>query len=383
MSEPPIEPRMLQSPPGPHVQIGGRRYLYFGGTSYLGLHGRSEVIAAGCTALQQLGVHTATTRAAFGNAEPVVDLEREAAAFFGAEAAVTLPSGYLTAIALLKTVAADYDVLLVDRASHYAVNDAAKVAGLPVRSFATCDVHALTEALANLDSRARPLVLTDGLFPMGRIAPLDRYTEPLDRFARAGMLIDDAHGVGILGEHGRGTAEHRGFATADINRAAGGEGVAIYVGGTLSKALGGYGGVIAGEAAFIDRIRRDSGVFVGASGLPNPVAAAGGQALRIVRDEGRQLRQHLRRTVRQLREGLSDLALAVDRDSPSPIIAVELGDARRMQAVHEALRDRGLLVPYIAKYSGAGQAGALRIAACAGHTPQMVEQLLTELRSVL
>lgn len=373
---------LMQSPPDAEVRIDGRDYLYFGGTSYLALHARPEPAEAACRTIRTLGLHTATSRTGLGNSQPLVDLEREAAAFFATEAAICLPSGYLTAAALLQTLSGDFDTLLIDRASHYAVMDAARLVDLPAHAFATCDPTELERILHTLPADARPLLLTDGLFPLGRVAPLDRYRALLERFAGAAVLIDDAHGFGILGPNGRGLAEHLAPDLA-INRAEPpADPPAVYVGGTLSKALGGYGGIIAGEEAFIDRLRRGSHLFAGASALPGPVAAASSTALRIARTEP-QLRHNLHANVRHFRAALARSGLPVDTASPSPIIALELGSAAHMQQVHQSLRDRGILVPYLPTYTGIGPAGALRVAVFASHTTQMLDRLVDDLGRVV
>lgn len=373
---------VMQTPPDARVRIDGKTYVYFGGTSYLGLHARPEPAEAACEAIRRLGVHTATTRTGFGNSGPLLELEREAAAFFEAEAAVTLPSGYLTMLALLKTLAGDYDVLIVDEASHFAVRDAARAAGLPERVFGSCDAEDLARSLRELPADARPLVLSDGLFPMGRIAPLRDYLHLLEPFARAGLVVDDAHGFGTLGDRGRGTAEHHGLADR-VNRDEGlVGGTALYVGGTLSKALGGYGGVIAGEATFVEQLRRSSEVFAGASALPTAEAAASLAALRILSAEPGLL-QRLRGNVQRVRAALAAIGLPVDTASPSPIAAITLDSAQQMRRVHERLRSRGVIVPYIARYSGLGTAGALRIAVGATHTAEMIATLADELHAAI
>jgi 7-keto-8-aminopelargonate synthetase-like enzyme len=187
------------------------------------------------------------------------------------------------------------------------------------------------------------------------------------------LLIDDAHGFGTLGENGRGTLEF--FEKSEKQG-----GVETYVSGTLSKALGGFGGILSGSSAFVDRAKKASHYFDGASAPPSPVAGASAKALEIVLREP-QLRKHLQANVAHLRRGLKDIGLAVE-DSPSPVIGMAIGDAENMRRIHHELKSVGILLPY-STYSGAGKEGTLRIAVFATHTIEMLDRLLDELRKVM
>ncbi len=158
-------------------------------------------------------------------------------------------------------------------------------------------------------------------------------------------------------------------------------GVGLFVVGTLSKALGGFGGILTGSDEFIRQARSSSHYFDGASAPPSPVAGATAKALEIVIREP-QLRARLRENVLYLRQGLRGLGLPA-MDSPSPVIGLEVGDARNMQRLHRELKEQGILVPYFAAYSGTGKEGLLRIAVCATHTVAMLQRLLGELARIV
>ena len=194
-------------------------------------------------------------------------------------------------------------------------------------------------------------------------------------------MVDDAHGFGTLGDQGRGTLEHFGLWDARVNSAAGLADGGLFVSGTLSKALGGFGGVLTGSIEFIGRARSSSHYFDGASAPPAPVAGATAKALEIVIREP-QLRLQLRENVRTLRRRLREIGLAV-ADSPSPIVGLVVGDAQNMRRIHEALKQRGILVPYFAAYAGTGKEGLLRVAVCAAHTRDMLQRLASELASIV
>ncbi len=204
---------LLQSPPGAVVQIDGREYLYFVGTSYLGLQGHPEVIRAACEATQRYGIHSATTRAGFGNIPPTLDAERRAAEFFGVEAAFYFASGYAGNNILLSAMADDVDVIFVDQLSHYCVWEAAQQSLRPVYHFRHRDSGDLATSLQKkLRPGQRPLVISDGVFSVrGTIAPVAEYCKVLGGYDGAALLLDDAHAIGVLGTDGRGTYEHAGL----------------------------------------------------------------------------------------------------------------------------------------------------------------------------
>lgn len=369
----------MQSPPGPETVIDGRRYLYFGGTSYLGLAGNGEVIEAACEAVRRYGLHTATSRAGFGTNPPTLEVERRAAEFFGQESAFYFVSGYVGNHILIEALAGRFDAVFIDEAAHYSLQEAARLSGLQVTRFQHADSDDLRRLLRQqLRSGECPLVLTDGIFAAsGHIAPLDRYVEILNQYQRASLLVDDAHGFGTLGDHGRGTLEHFGLWGPGVNSTASPRRAGLFASGTLSKALGGFGGILAGSDEFIRQARSSSHYFDGASAPPSPVAGATAKALEIVIREP-QLRARLRDNVLYLRQGLRRLGLAVI-DSPSPVIELVVGDARNMERLHGELKERGILVPYFATYSGTGKEGLLRIAVCAAHGVAMLDRLLGEL----
>lgn len=366
----PVPPRLFDSPPGPEVRIEGRTYVHFGGTGYLGLQGRPELAEAADRAMRRYGLHPATSRLGFGETPPLREAEAEAARFFGTEAAWLLPSGWVGAAVLLEPHLRPTDRFFLDADAHFALRDAARRGGRPPVVFAHRDPTDLRARLrAELRPGERPVVLTDGVFPIsGRLAPLPAYTDVLREAGDGLLLVDDAHGFGVLGAHGRGSADHHGLAA----------GPALLVTGTASKALGGYGGLIPGTAADIARLRSASDWFAGSTPLPTPVAAATAAAIRIAREEP-QLRARLAGNVRAVRTGLRGLGLPVE-DLPTPIIPLALPDGAALARLHERLRADGVLVPYLPRYAGLGPHGALRIAVFATHEPSHLERLFAALR---
>jgi 7-keto-8-aminopelargonate synthetase-like enzyme len=373
----------LESPPGAVVRIDGREYLYFVGTGYLGLQGNSEVIRAACQATARYGLHSATSRAGFGNTPPTLAVERRAAEFFGCEAAFYFSAGYASAGVLLRAVENRFGALFLDEYSHCSVADAARQSGRPTFSFRHRDAGDLADCLRRrLPPGGRPLVMTDGVFSVrGTIAPLVEYRKMLVEYAGSGVLVDDAHGVGVLGCCGRGTLEHFGLlkdvnSCDDVNA-----GVAFLLCAALSKALGGFGGIIPGSRRFIEQTRSASHWYDGATAPPSPVAAASARALELIEADP-EMRVRLWANVAQLKTGLRALGFDVD-DTPVPIIYLVVGDAENMQRIEGELMQRGIAVAYKSSYSGVDSSGGLRIAVFATHTPEQIERLISNLQSVL
>lgn len=361
---------VMQSPPGAEVILDGRRCLYFGGTGYFGLHGHPAVIRAGVRAFKKYGTHNATSRAGFGNNPVLLEVEASLREFFQEEDAVYFGSGYLGSLVLTQALSPEADVLFVDESAHFCINDAIRSPGKPVFRFRHRDPDDLAKKLRRrLSGRQRPVVLTDGVFPIyGRIAPVPEYAEVLSPYGGL-IAIDDAHGAGVLGANGRGTYEHFEM-----------KGPGLYYCGTLSKAFGGHGGFVAGKKGFIGRIRVSVGAYIGSTPTPTPVAAATAKGIEILLRHPEH-RERLRRNAAALKKGLKSLGIAVE-DSPVPIAAWCMRTEKEMLRVQERLMRRGIAVPRL-KYVGAPASGVLRVTVFSTHTLGQIKRLLEELAKAL
>jgi 8-amino-7-oxononanoate synthase len=224
------------------------------------------------------------------------------------------------------------------------------------------------------------LVMADAVGPSsGLLAPVLEYRRVLEGCERAVLLLDDAHGFGVLGEQGRGLFEELGlWPMVNGNNEAG---RSIAVCGTLSKALGGFGGIIPGTREFVARAREASHYFDGASAPASAEAGATAKALEIVQREP-ELRRQLRGNILRLRAALRGLGLTVP-DGAAANFGVSIGNAANMQRIHEALKTRGILLPYVGAYSGIPPEGVLRFAVFANHTAAQLDRLAAELRTLL
>jgi len=397
---------VMQSPPGAETVIDGRRYLYFSGTGYLGLQGHPEVIRAACQATEQYGIGSATSRAGYGDTPPILEAERQAARLFGTQTAFYFMSGYVGNDILARSIEGEVDAVFVDECSHYCVHEAAERLAKPLHLFRHADPGDLAEKLrSHAPPGARPLVMSDGVFAaLGTIAPVAEYCDILRAYPGSSLAIDDAHGLGVLGPNGRGTLEHAGLFERGVNeeesqenpgqspvltedqrgkrgQAPFSDSPRLFLCGTLSKALGGYGGIIPGARGTIERMKSASHYFAGASPVPVPVAAASARALQLAVDQP-ELRTRLGENVRAVRSGLREMGIEV-ADTPAPIISLALGTAENMERIHRELDARGILIPYQRTYSGLGPEGALRLAVFATHTAEMIARLLDELRRLV
>jgi 8-amino-7-oxononanoate synthase len=247
-----------------------------------------------------------------------------------------------------------------------------------VITFRHCDPDDLAAKLAaHLPPGRRPLVMSDGVFPsLGHIAPIPGYADALARYPGGLICLDDAHAGGALGPSGRGTFDYFGL---DSARASGP--TCLYFSGTLSKALGGQGGIISGSREWIDKLKASSHYFNGASQPAVPVAAASAKALEIVSNHP-ELRQQLWDNVRRAKAGLARMGLTVD-DTPVPIIPLTIGSGNNMDRIQQSLMRQGIAIAYVRAYAGISAEGLLRIAIFATHTPEMIDRLLAELGECL
>ncbi len=361
----------MDSGPAPETVINGKRCLYFGGTGYFGFQTRPELIQTAQKGLSDFGMGSATSRDIYGTSPLYLEVERKAREFFGTEDAIYLASGYLVNIAGFRSLAQlrRFDAMFVDAEAHWSITDFMHALQKPVYIFAHGDAEDLGRKLkAKLKVGQKPLVACDGIFPtFGKIAPVPAYFQHVEAFDGC-LWLDDCHAVGVLGKRGRGTYEYYGLQSDRL-----------YSGGTLSKAVGAYGGIITGKEEFVLPIRAGH-IVNGASAAVSAAAAAAVKGMDIMMTRP-ELRQQLWRNARQLKKGLKAMGFDQD-DTPVPVAAWVLKTGEEMDRVHAELLKRGIAIQRT-QYVGAGPHGALRAVVFANHKPEQIDRMLHELKSLV
>ena len=361
--------RVVAGPQGAHLTVDGREVIGFCSNNYLGLAADPRVQRAAAEAIEQDGTGTGASRLLSGTMPRHVELEAALARSKGTEAALVFPTGYMANVGAISALVGREDLVLMDRLNHASLIDGCRLSGARMRVYPHRDVARLDRLLQRADGFRRRLVITDSVFSMdGDVAPLPEILD-VTRRRDALLMVDDAHGTGVLGRTGRGILEHFGL-----------EGRVPIVMGTLSKALGSLGGFIAGSQDLIDYLRNRARAFIYTTGLPTACGAAALTALRILEEEPSRLEQ-LRANSRAVRQGLRELGLT-SRDDPTPIIPVVFGRVERAAAAAEHLWQNGILAPAIRPPTVPQEESRLRLSVMATHSPEDIQRLLRALRSL-
>jgi 8-amino-7-oxononanoate synthase len=363
-----IEPETLQQVDRTYVRWAGRKFSYFSGCDYFRLSSHSEVKRALIRGLKRHGLSVAASRMTTGNHPAYGTLEKELARFFKTEAALLVPSGYVTNLVAAQTLSGHFSHALIDELAHPSLQDAANILQCPVLKFGHRSVPELNSAIVRCGPGARLILLTDGMFARdGSVAPLREYQKLLPRDAV--MMVDDAHGAGILGANGRGALEHTGANSQHVIHTI-----------TLSKAFGAYGGVILSPTSLRNRILERSHLFIGSTPLPLPLVEAARQALQIIR-AGKSLRRRMNEHTRYIREALTEASLGIP-ETPGPITAFQPRNNRSAQALQRALL-KARIYPPLVKYPGGPAAGYFRFVISSEHTRAQLDNLVAVLTSVV
>ncbi len=358
-----LEP--LETPQGPVVDIGGRRYLNFSSNDYLGLAADVDVVAGARTTAMRHGFGAGASRLIVGDTTAHQHLERALASFFNAESALLFNSGYQANVGVLSTLAGAGDVIFSDELNHASIVDGCRLSRAKVVVYPHRDLSALQSLLAANPGR-RQLVVTDAVFSMdGDRAPL-RELERLARQAGAALIVDEAHAIGVLGPNGGGLCEQLQV-QPDLRI------------GTLGKALGGFGAFALCSAAVRRWLVNKARSLIFSTALPAAVCGAAEAALARVVDAP-QLRARLWRNIGLFAAGLQKLGLPAHQDSA--IFSVVLGRPERALSASLALREKGILAKAIRPPTVPQGTSRLRFALSAAHTEEHVTKALEGLAEV-
>lgn len=349
------------------VRWRGRRLIYFSGCDYFRLASHPAVIKAAARGLARFGLNVAASRLTTGHHAVYDMLERRLAAFFQADSALLVSNGYLTGTIVAQALAGNFSHAVIDDRTHPALLDAADQLVCPIVKFRHRDPAEFARAVVRCGEGSRPLALTDGMFSHdGSAAPLKAYLKclPPDSW----MVVDDAHGAGVLGRTGKGTIEFE-----NVNRGR------IIQCITLSKAFGVFGGAILGPRELRQKILKRSRAFIGSTPVPPPLANAALESVKFLASHGTSLRRQLSENSRRVKSELAEAGFEIP-DTPGPIIPIYPQSESETRALKKHLLAAGIYPPFL-KYPG-NMNGYFRFVISSEHTRAQLDTLIKSLTTI-
>ena len=360
---------ILASPQGPEAVIDGRPYLCFCSNDYLGLAADRRVRRELCDAARQFGVGSGASHLIIGHSQSHHALEEELAAFVGRERALLFSTGYMANLAIATALVGRSDALFEDRLNHASLIDAALLSRARLHRYRHADASALGTIMASSSAR-RKLVLTDGVFSMdGDIAPLPELAGAAASH-QGWLVVDDAHGLGVLGPSGRGSVEHHDLRPGQVP----------VLMGTLGKGFGTFGAFVAGSENLVETLVQQARPYIYTTALPPAIAAATRVSLRIAEQEPWR-RDKVYSLVQRFRRGARQLGLKLP-GAVTPIQPLVLGATDTTLRAARSLRERGIYVSPIRPPTVPAGSSRLRLTFTAAHRESHVDRLLDALDEV-
>ena len=346
------------------ASIYGQLVLLAGSNNYLGLTFDRQCIEAAQTSLEKEGTGTTGSRMANGTFAGHRNLEKELALFYGCSNAIVFSTGFVTNLGVISTLVGPDDVIIMDADSHASIYDACRMSGAEMIRFRHNNMEDLDKKLRRLGSRTEnTLIIVEGIYSMlGDCAPL-KAIAALKRKYGAWLMVDEAHSMGVLGDHGRGMAEAAGV-ERDVD----------FIVGTFSKTLGSIGGYCVSKHPELDLVRYVSRSYVfTASPSPSTIASVR-EALRVIQEKP-QLRTKLWENAELLYQGLKKLGFKLGPDA-GPIVAIRVPTKEQTMLVWKALLDKGLYVNLVIPPAAPAGLSLLRCSISAAHTPEQINYIL-------
>ena len=359
------QPQIMDGPCGRHAVVGGQQYLNFCSNDYLGLANDADVIEAFRQGARDWGVGSGASHLVCGHQRPHQNLEEALAEYTGRERALLFSTGYMANLGVMSALLGKRDAVFEDRLNHASLLDGGLLSGARFRRFAHNDADALSRQLQRSDAR-RKLVVADGIFSMdGDEAPLAAYADACDAHD-AWLMVDDAHGLGVLDPQGRGSLFAQG-----VNPR-----TQILM-GTLGKGLGTGGAFVAGSHDLIETLIQFARTFIYTTAMPAAVAAATRVSLHKSREENWR-REKLAELIARFRHGASEQGYTL-MPSRTPIQPLLIGSDVDAMALSGALREKGLLITAIRPPTVPEGEARLRVTLSAAHELEDVDALLLAL----
>ena len=352
------------------VQMEGKRTIMIGSNNYLGLTSHPDVIKAGVEALKTYGTGCSGSRFLNGTLDLHVKFEEDLAKFLKKDAVLTFSTGFQSNLGIISAIAGRNDVILCDKENHASIYDACRLSYGKMVRYEHSDMADLEEKLKNISDNYGILIVTDGVFSMsGEICKLPEIVALAKKYG-ARIMVDDSHGLGVLGAHGRGTAEHFGLE----------DDVDIYM-GTFSKSLASLGGYVAANQRVIDFIKHTSRPYIFSASMTPANVACAHAALKILMAEPERVKA-LIDISDYMRNGLKKLGVKVI-DAQTPIIPIYVYEDEKAFMACKLLLDRGVYVnPVISPATPVGYA-LLRTSYTATHTKEQMDEAMLKIKEVL
>lgn len=359
--------RVIESGQETEVTLNGKRVLMFGSNSYLGLTNHPAIAEAASRAIEKYGSGCAGSRFLNGTLDLHVELERRLAAYTGKEDAVLFSTGFQANLGVLSALADRADVLLLDEYDHASIIDGSRLSFSRVIKYRHNNMQDLEHKLKLLPANAFKLIVTDGIFSMeGDIANLPAITALAEEYGAA-VMVDDAHGLGVIGTNGAGTASHFHLTNeTDL------------IMGTFSKSLASLGGFVAGDAAVIDYLKHKARALIFSASMTPASTASVIAALDII--------EHEPQRIHKLWENTNQMLMLLQEqgfdtgDTQSPIIPVRIGDNYKTFLFTKALQDKGVFVNPVVSPAVPSESSLIRLSLMATHSFNQIEEVVDKMK---
>lgn len=361
--------RTIEGGAGPRFEWNGRTLVNFGSNNYLGLAEHPRVKAAAVRAIERDGVGAGASRLLTGQSSAHEALETALARLKGTEAALVFSTGYQANMGIVPSLVGRGDLILADRDSHASLIDGCRASGARFRVYRRDQLDQFRTLLKRRPQTGRALIVTDSVFSMeGDLAPLPDLAALAEQYD-AMLLVDDAHATGVLGPRGTGSSEHWNLRDRPIIQM-----------GTLSKALGGLGGFVAGPRVLIDYLINRARTFIYTTALPSAIAAASLEAIRVLEDEPER-RERLWANRHIWHDGVRKMGFDTF-GSASPIVPLRIGPDALAMRMASALWEEGIYAPAIRPPTVPAGTARLRTSVLATHSPEDLSLALSAVERV-
>ncbi|MEN8169865.1 MAG: 8-amino-7-oxononanoate synthase [Pseudomonadota bacterium] len=361
--------RINDGPQGPEQIVDGKKFLSFCSNDYLGLANHPDIVTAFKKGADDYGVGSGAAHLVNGHSRAHHALEEELAAFMGRPRALLFSTGYMANLGVVSALVGAGDTVFEDRLNHASLLDAGLLSRARLSRYHHRDASALASKL-NASKAREKLIVTDGVFSMdGDIAPLPELAAAAKKH-KAMLMVDDAHGIGVLGGQGRGSVEHFALGMDEVP----------VLMGTLGKGVGSFGAFIAGSEDLIEWLIQSSRPYIFTTATPPAVAEATRASLKLVQADGWR-REKLQKLIQYFRKGAKQLGLEL-MDSQTPIQPLLIGDAGKAVQLSRQLEAHGILISAIRPPTVPENTARLRITFSAAHSEAQVDRLLDALESM-